>query len=94
MSKRKTRKETIDMINKERNKVLSLSITTSAINITSYLDNIVMNLTTNYTLTNLFMQSKKLAQVNKDIERELNEDLKILEEEYDKNFPPLLTNKC
>ena len=89
MSKRKTRKETIEIINKERNKVFNLSVTTSTMNITSYLDAKVMNLTPDHSPTNLFIWGKRMAQVNKDIEMELNEDLKMLEEEYDKNFPPL-----
>src|SRR5438445_10406403 len=83
MDKRRTRKETIEMINKERNKVLQLPVTTSAINITPYLDDTAINTADGYNHipNHLFMWGKRLAQVNKDIERELNEDLEMLEEE-------------
>ena len=75
------------MINKERNKVLNLPVTTSAINITPYLDDTVINMAEGYNNTpnHLFMLGKRWAQVNKDIERELQ----MMEEEYDQNFPPL-----
>ena len=87
MDKRKTRKETIEMINAERNKVLNLPVTTSAINITPYIDDTVINIKDgyNHVPNNLSMWGKRLAQVTQDIEEELN----MLEEEYDRNFPPL-----
>src|SRR5205807_4063284 len=90
MDKRKTRKETIEMINAERNKVLNLPVTTSATHITpNHHDIVNMEDGYNHVPNNLFMWGRRLAQVTQDIEKELNEDLQMLEEEYDKNFPPL-----
>jgi len=90
MDKRKTRKETIEMINAERNKVLNLPVTTSATYITPCHHNTVnMEDGYNHITNHLFMWGKRLAPINQDIENELNEDLRVLEEEYDKNFPPL-----
>ena len=84
MDKRKTRKETIEMINRERTKVLQNPVTTSSTNILNvehgylqYIDDILNLIPTHYT------------GEDDTVITQIQETLKKLENEYDIHFPPL-----
>ena len=84
MDKRKTRKETIEMINKERTKVLQTPVTTSSTNILNvehgylhYIDDIINLIPTHHT------------GEDDTVVTQIQETLKMLEDEYDIHFPPI-----
>ena len=89
MDKRKTRKETIKMINKERTKVLQKPVTTSSTNILNVehgylhcIDDILNLIPTHHT------------EEDDRVITQIQETLKMLEDEYDIHFPPIWNLLC